>query len=58
LMLDRGNNQDWFTSREIMIESVLAGLAIYLFLVHTAWATRPLIRPVLFHDVNFSVASC
>jgi MFS transporter, DHA2 family, multidrug resistance protein len=55
MMLDRGNNQDWFTSREIMIESVLAGLAIYLFLVHMAWAPRPLIRPVLFHDVNFSV---
>src|SRR5580693_4122347 len=55
IMLDRGNNQDWFTSREIMIEAVLAGLAIYLFLVHMAWAPRPLIRPVLFHDVNFSV---
>ena len=27
MMLDRGNNQDWFTSREIMIEAVLAGLA-------------------------------
>ena len=28
---------------------------IYLFLVHMAWAPRPLIRPVLFRDVNFSV---
>jgi DHA2 family multidrug resistance protein len=55
MMLDRGNNQDWFTSREIMIEAVLAGLGIYLFLVHMAWAPRPLIRPALFNDVNFSV---
>ncbi len=55
MMLDRGNNQDWFTSSEIMVEAVLAGLGIYLFLVHMAWAPRPLIRPVLFRDVNFSV---
>ena len=54
MMLDRGNNQDWFTSREIMIEAVLAGLGIYLFLVHMAWAPRPLIRPMLFRDMNFS----
>ncbi len=55
MMLDRGNKQDWFTSSEIVIEAVLAGLCIYLFLVHMACAPRPLIRPALFNDVNFSV---
>jgi DHA2 family multidrug resistance protein len=55
MMFDRGNNQDWFTSSEIAIEAVIGGLCIYLFLVHMAWAPRPLIRPVLFHDMNFSV---
>jgi MFS transporter, DHA2 family, multidrug resistance protein len=54
MMLDRGNNQDWFNSSEIIVEAVLAGLGIYLFLVHMAWARRPLIRPELFRDVNFS----
>src|SRR5690242_7762776 len=54
MMLDRGNKLDWFTSREIVVEAVLAGLGIYLFLVHMTWAPRPLIRPVLFRDVNFS----
>jgi MFS transporter, DHA2 family, multidrug resistance protein len=54
MMLDRGNNQDWFTSREVIVEAVLAGLCIYLFLVHMAWAPHPLIRPGLFRDVNFS----
>ena len=34
LMLDRGQDLDWFTSREIVTEAVLAGLGIYLFLVH------------------------
>jgi len=55
MMLDRGNKQDWFTSSEIVIEAVLAGLCIYLFLVHMACAPRPLIRLALFNDVNFSV---
>jgi DHA2 family multidrug resistance protein len=54
LMLDRGEDLDWFGSSEIMIEAVLAGLGIYLFLVHMMYARQPLIRPELFRDVNFS----
>jgi MFS transporter, DHA2 family, multidrug resistance protein len=54
MMLDRGNNQDWFTSSEIIVETVLAGLGIYLFLIHMAWAPHPLIHPILFRDVNFT----
>ena len=34
LMLDRGQDQDWFGSREIIVEAVLAGLGFYLFVVH------------------------
>src|SRR5215510_2202542 len=34
LMLDRGEQQDWFHSTEIVAELVLACLKIYLFLVH------------------------
>jgi MFS transporter, DHA2 family, multidrug resistance protein len=54
MMLDRGNNQDWFTSSEIIVETVLAGLGIYLFLIHMAWAPHPLIHPILFRDMNFT----
>nr|UXE44794.1 multidrug export protein EmrB [uncultured bacterium] len=54
MLLDRGNKLDWFNSTEIIIQAVLAGLGIYLFLVHMAWAPRPLIRPILFRDANFS----
>jgi MFS transporter, DHA2 family, multidrug resistance protein len=54
LMLDRGLDQDWFTSREIVTEAVFAGLGFYLFLVHAASARQPLIRPALFRDVNFT----
>jgi DHA2 family multidrug resistance protein len=54
LMLDRGQEQDWFTSREIIVEGVLAGLGFYLFLVHVMSSPQPLIRPELFRDVNFA----
>ncbi len=54
LMLDRGQDQDWFSSGEIVTEAVLAGLGIYLFLIHMVYARQPLIRPVVFRDVNFT----
>src|SRR5262249_2267676 len=54
LMLDRGHEKDWFTSREIIVEGVFACLGFYLFLVHVAYARQPLIRPALFKDVNFT----
>ena len=54
MMLDRGQDQDWFTSREIIIEAVLGGLGIYLFVVHMLTARRPFIPPALFKDRNFA----
>jgi MFS transporter, DHA2 family, multidrug resistance protein len=54
LVLDRGQVLDWFYSTEIIIETVIAGLGIYLFLVHMMSAKQPLIRPALFRDLNFS----
>jgi MFS transporter, DHA2 family, multidrug resistance protein len=54
LVLDRGQDQDWFSAREILIEAVLGGLGIYLFVVHTLTARRPFIPPALFKDRNFS----
>src|SRR5271170_5221005 len=38
LMLDRGTSQDWFGSGEIVSEAVLAGLGVYLFIVHLVLA--------------------
>jgi DHA2 family multidrug resistance protein len=54
LMLDRGDALDWFGSREIIVEAVIAGLAAYLFLVHMFTADKPFIEPGLFKDRNFS----
>ncbi len=57
LMLDRGELKDWFGSTEIMTEAVLSGLGVYLFVVHTMTARRPVLAPRIFTDVNF-VAGC
>jgi MFS transporter, DHA2 family, multidrug resistance protein len=54
MMLDRGQDQDWFTSREIITEAVLGGLGIYLFVVHMLTARRPFIPAAIFRDRNFS----
>ena len=53
MMLDRGQNQDWFSATEIMVEAVLGALGIYLFIVHMVTAKRPFIPPILFTDRNF-----
>lgn len=57
LMLDRGQSEDWFNSPEIVIELVLAGLGLYLFLVHMFTAQRPFIPPALFRDRYFTTAT-
>src|ERR1700712_3493119 len=56
LMLDRGQDQDWFTSREIIVEAVLAGLGLYLFVVHMFTAERPFLPLAIFRDPNFTAA--
>jgi DHA2 family multidrug resistance protein len=53
LMLDRGQDLDWFSAREIVVEAILAGLGFYLFAVHLYSARQPLLRPNVFRDRNF-----
>jgi DHA2 family multidrug resistance protein len=54
LMLDRGQLKDWFSSNEIITEAVLAGLGIYLFVVHLLTAKNPFIHPSIFRDRNLA----
>jgi len=54
MMLDRGQDQDWFSSGEIITEAVLGGLGVYLFIVHMLTGKRPFIPPAIFRDRNFS----
>ena len=55
MMLDRGESLDWFASPEIVIEAMLVGLALYLFVAHMFTHEHPYIEPGLFRDRNFSV---
>ncbi|MFO1299663.1 MAG: DHA2 family efflux MFS transporter permease subunit [Burkholderiaceae bacterium] len=55
MMLDRGGTLDWFASTEIVVEAMLAGLGLYLFVAHIFTHEHPFIEPALFRDRNFSV---
>ena len=53
LMLDRGTTKDWFGSGEIVAEAVIAGLGLYLFVVHMLTTKNPFIPRSIFRDRNF-----
>jgi DHA2 family multidrug resistance protein len=53
LMLDRGTTKDWFSSPEIIAEAIIAGIALYLFIVHMFTARKPFIPVIIFKDRNF-----
>jgi MFS transporter, DHA2 family, multidrug resistance protein len=53
LMLDRGQDRDWFASREICIYATTALLAGYLFIAHTLTAEHSLLPRQLCRDRNF-----
>jgi DHA2 family multidrug resistance protein len=53
LMLDRGQLLDWFSSREIVAEAVIAGTAFYIFLMHILSSAHPFVSPAIFKDRNY-----
>ena len=52
LMLDRGQQEDWFSSWEIMIEAMVAAGALWMGVVHLATAKKPLFDRALFMNRN------
>jgi DHA2 family multidrug resistance protein len=57
LMLDRGEQRDWFDSVEIQLYAVVLGVAAYLSAVHILTARDTFLKPELFRDRNFAVGS-
>ena len=57
LMVDRGQQLDWFDSPEIWAEATIMAVFGYIFLVHVFTSRSPFISPGLFKDRNFSVGS-
>jgi len=54
LMLDRGQQLDWFESWEIWIEGGVMIAALWMFLVHTMTTEHPLFERSMFTDRNFA----
>jgi DHA2 family multidrug resistance protein len=52
-MLDRGTGKDWFSSGEIIAEAIIAGLALYIFVVHMFTTKKSFIPMEIFRDRNF-----
>ncbi len=56
MMLDRGQEQNWFESTEICAEAILSVAGFYFFFVDAFTAKRPFIDLRIFRDWNFSIA--
>jgi DHA2 family multidrug resistance protein len=54
--LDRGEQKDWFSSWEIIIEAGLAIGAGWMFLVHLITSNHPLFDRSMFKDRNFATS--
>src|SRR3954453_8742692 len=54
--LDRGEQNDWFSSWETLIEAGLAIGAGWMFVVHMVTAKQPLFERAMFKDRNFATS--
>jgi DHA2 family multidrug resistance protein len=57
LVMDRGQRLDWFESPEILLNTLLAALAFWIFACHCLTAEQPFLNPRLLLDRNFSVGT-
>lgn len=55
LMLDRGQQEDWFSSWEIILEGCVAAAALWMAVVHLITAKKPLFDRELFLNRNLAV---
>jgi DHA2 family multidrug resistance protein len=57
MFCDRGPSQDWFASKEVWTELIVAVVAFYLFITHTITSKHPFFDRALSRDRNFVVAT-
>jgi len=55
MMLDRGEQLDWFESWEIWVWAGLAIGGAWMFVVHMMTARQPIFDPAMFKDRNFAI---
>lgn len=56
LLLDRGQQEDWLQSWEIIIELLVVIAAIWMFAVHQMTTDRPMFERMLLRDRNFFIS--
>lgn len=56
LLLDRGNQLDWFDSGEIWLYALVSASCAWMVVVHFATAKEPMFETALFKDRNFAIA--
>lgn len=56
-LLDRGNERDWFSARDIQVAAVLVAVCLPLFVLYSLWRGRSAVLDVrIFKDRNFATA--
>jgi MFS transporter, DHA2 family, multidrug resistance protein len=55
MVFSRGQRLDWFDSSEIIVATLIAASAIYVFCMHSLTSSRPFVRLTLLTDRNYSV---
>ena len=55
IALSRGERLDWFSSPEVVVEFLIAGIAFYLFIYNTVTAKQPFIDRALFRNRNYAI---
>jgi DHA2 family multidrug resistance protein len=55
LILDRGEDRDWFASAEIVIEAVLGASCLWMAIVHLSTARAPLFPSAMMADRNLAI---
>jgi DHA2 family multidrug resistance protein len=55
LVLSRGQRLDWYDSPEIVLETVAAALAFYVFVAHSLTASAPFLNLRLLLDRNYAL---
>ena len=57
IMLEKGNQKDWFTSNMIRYLAVASLMGLVLFVVRELTADRPAVNLRILKDINFSLSS-
>ncbi|MFT3966531.1 MAG: DHA2 family efflux MFS transporter permease subunit [Sphingobium sp.] len=55
LMLDRGQQLDWFDATEVCVYAGILAVSLYLAIVHMCTTRNSFIKPRLFGDRNFAI---